>query len=63
MRDYFDKAMTVSVRLSADDDRFDIGDKVGGSDPRTGISATATVSSKVLTVDAYGAARVSYETT
>lgn len=63
LRDYFDKAMTVSVRLSADDDRFDIGDKVGGSDPRTGISATATVSSKVLTVDAYGAARVSYETT
>ena len=62
LRDYYAKAQSVSVTLSASDDRFDIGDVVGGIDPRTGVSATATVASKVLKVDRYGTATVSYET-
>ena len=62
LRDYYAKAQSVSVTLSASDDRFDIGDVVGGTDPRTGVSATATVASKVLKVDRYGTATVSYET-
>lgn len=62
LRDYYAKAQSVSVTLSATDDRFDIGDVVGGTDPRTGVSATATVASKVLRVDRHGVATVSYET-
>lgn len=62
LKGYYAKAQSVSVTLSALDDRFDIGDVVGGTDQRTGISATATVAKKVLTVDRYGTATVSYET-
>lgn len=62
LREYYAKAQSVSVTLSATDDRFDIGDVVGGFDPRTGVSATATVASKVLKVDRHGNATVSYET-
>lgn len=59
---YYKKAQSVSVTVSADDDRFDIGDVVGGSDPRTGVTAKAAIVGKVLKVDAGGAATVSYET-
>ena len=62
LKDHYARAQSVSVTLNASDDRFDIGDVVGGADPRTGISATATVAKKVLTVDRYGTATVSYET-
>lgn len=62
LRDYYAKAQSVSVTLGASDDRFDIGDVVGGTDPRTGVTARATVSTKVLKVDRYGTATVSYET-
>ena len=62
LKDYYARAQSVSVTLNASDDRFDIGDVVGGFDPRTGISATATVAKKVLTVGRYGTATVSYET-
>ena len=62
LKGYYAKAQSVSVTLGASDDRFDIGDVVGGTDQRTGISATATVAKKVLTVDRYGTATVSYET-
>lgn len=62
LKDHYAKAQSVSVTLGASDDRFDIGDVVGGTDQRTGISATATVAKKVLKVDRYGTATVSYET-
>lgn len=62
LKDHYARAQSVSVTLGASDDRFDIGDVVGGTDQRTGISATATVAKKVLTVDRYGTATVSYET-
>lgn len=62
LRDCYAKAQSVSVTLGASDDRFDIGDVVGGTDPRTGVTARATVSTKVLKVDRYGTATVSYET-
>lgn len=62
LKDHYAKAQSVSVTLNASDDRFDIGDVVRGFDSRTGVSATATVSKKVLKVDRYGTATVSYET-
>lgn len=62
LREYFAASRSVSVRLNASDDRYDVGDTVGGTDARTDISATARVSKKVLSVDAYGTATVSYET-
>lgn len=62
LKGYFGQSRSVSVRLSASNDRYDVGDTVGGTDARTGISATARVSKKVLSVDAYGTATVSYET-
>ena len=50
------------MSVSADDDRFDIGDTIGGTDGATGVTATARITSKVLTVDAYGYATVTYGT-
>lgn len=62
LKGYWGQSRSVSVRLSASNDRYDVGDTVGGTDSRTGISATARVSKKVLSVDSYGTATVSYET-
>lgn len=62
LREYYAKSRSVSVTLRADDDRYDVGDTVGGTDARTGVTATARISKKVLSVDAYGTATVSYET-
>lgn len=62
LRGYWDDAQTVSVTLSADDDRFDIGDIVAGTDPATGVTARAAITRKVLTTDRYGVASVSYGT-
>lgn len=62
LKGYWDDAQTVSVTLAADDDRFDIGDVVAGIDPRTGVTARARITSKVLTTDRHGVASVSYGT-
>lgn len=62
LREYRSKSQAVSVKLSALRDCFDIGDIVGGADRRTGVSAAARVTSKVLKVDRYGSATISYET-
>lgn len=62
LRGYWESSQSVSVSLSADDDRFDIGDTIGGTDCATGVTATAMITSKVLTVDAYGHATVAYGT-
>lgn len=62
LKSYYAKAQSVSVDIDASDDRFDVGDVVGGSDPRTGVFARATVSEKVLTIDSRGVAKVSYKT-
>lgn len=62
LREYRSKSQAVSVKLSALRDYFDIGDIVGGADRRTGVSAAARVASKVLKVDRYGDATISYET-
>lgn len=62
LKGYYAKAQSVSVDIDASDDRFDVGDVVGGSDPRTGVFARATVSGKVLTIDSRGVAKVSYKT-
>lgn len=62
LKDYWDESKSVSVSINAEDARFDIGDTVGGIDSRTGISASAKVTKKVLTIDMYGIAKVSYET-
>ena len=51
-----------NVDISLSSDRYDLGDLVGGTDPVTGIRATATVTKKVLSLSGT-VPTVSYETT
>lgn len=60
LKEYWDASQSVS--MDADADMYDLGDLVGGTDPTTGINATAIVTKKVLTFSD-GIATVSYETT
>ena len=60
LKEYWDASQSVS--MDADADMYDLGDLVGGTDPTTGINATAIVTKKVLTFSD-GIASVSYETT
>ncbi|MEE1208407.1 MAG: hypothetical protein U0K60_00060 [Parafannyhessea umbonata] len=60
LKEYWDASQSVSMDVDAD--VYDLGDLVGGTDPTTGINATAIVTKKVLTFSD-GIATVSYETT
>lgn len=62
LKDYWAKASSVKVSLLDGTDRFDVGDKVGGTDPDTGESASAYVSKKIVKVDRTGKVEVEYET-
>lgn len=62
LKEYYAKSQSVSVSLNVSEDVFDVGDTIAGSDPRTGIVASARVSGKVLTIDSRGRAKVSYKT-
>lgn len=62
LRGYWEDAASVSVALDASLDLYDIGDTVGGTDPKTGISASATVTKKIIKVDGRGRVTVEYET-
>lgn len=62
LKGYWDKSRSVSLKLSADRDRYDVGDRIGGTDPASGVSATATIVKKVVTLDSRGVSGVTYET-
>lgn len=62
LKEYYAKSQSVTVEINVDEDVFDIGDTIAGSDPATGVSAAARVVGKVLTLDARGRAKVSYTT-
>lgn len=62
LKGYWEKASSVSVTLDASRDLYDVGDTVGGTDPRTGISASAAVTKKIIKVDGRGRVTVEYET-
>lgn len=62
LKKYYAEAQSVSVSVDATEDRVDIGDVVGGTDPATGYLARAAVTGKVLTIDSLGRVKVSYKT-
>ena len=60
LKEYWSDSQNVDISLSSD--RYDLGDLVGGTDPVTGIRATATVTKKGLSFSGT-VPTVSYETT
>ena len=60
LHEYWLNGQTVTMDL--DTDRYDLGDTVGGTDPVTGLRATAVVTKKVVSLD-NGSTTVSYDTT
>lgn len=54
LKKYWDEAHKVEVSMTGGGERYDLGDVIGGTDPRCGVSATAAVNKKVLTIDALG---------
>lgn len=62
LKGYWQAASTVTVSLSDTVDRYGLGDVIGGTDARTGVSAQATISKKVVKVDARGRLTVQYGT-
>ena len=62
LKEYWEDAHKVSIALDADLDLYDVGDTVGGTDPRTGIEASAKVTKKIVRMDSYGHVTVEYET-
>lgn len=62
LKEYWEDAHKVSIALDADLDLYDIGDTVGGTDPMTGIFASAKVTKKIVKMDDRGTVTVQYET-
>ena len=62
LKGYWEDAHSVSVALDASLDLYDIGDTVGGTDPKTGIEASAQVIKKIIKMDSRGTVTVQYET-
>ena len=60
LKEYRESAQSVDMAVA--EDAYDLGDLVGGTDPVTGIRATATVTKKVLSLNG-STPTVSYETT
>lgn len=54
LKKYWDESRAVEVSLDGGGEAYDLGDVIGGTDPRCGVSATATVNKKILTIDALG---------
>lgn len=59
LEDCRDASQTVKVSLDAADDDYDIGDIIGGMDPRTGISGSAAIAGKVVRLES-GSMKASY---
>lgn len=62
LKEYYAAAQSVKVKLLDGEDRYSIGDKVGGEDPDTGEYASAYISKKIVKVDSSGRATVEYGT-
>lgn len=62
LKGYWEDAHSVSVALDASLDLYDVGDTVGGTDPKTGIEARAQVVKKIVKMDSRGTVTVQYET-
>ena len=62
LQQYIDEAKKLTVVLTDTSDRYDIGDIVGGFDDKTGWSAKAQVTKKVVTLDNAGVVKVTYTT-
>ena len=62
LQQYIDEAKKLTVVLTDTSDRYDIGDIVGGFDDKTGWSAKAQVTKKVVTLDSAGVVKVTYTT-
>ena len=62
LQQIIDEAKKLTVVLTDTSDRYDIGDIVGGFDDKTGWSAKAQVTKKVVTLDNAGVVKVTYTT-
>lgn len=62
LKGYWDDSRSISVSIPAGRDRYDIGDRIGGTDPKTGISATASITKKIVRFDSRGNVTVEFET-
>ena len=62
LKDYWKEATKLSVELTDQADRYDIGDIVGATDDRTGLVVTAPITKKVVTIDKNGVSKVTYTT-
>ena len=62
LQQIIDEAKKLTVVLTDTSDRYDIGDIVGGFDDKTGWSAKAQVTKKVVTLDSAGVVKVTYTT-
>lgn len=62
LKEYYAAAQSVKVKLLDGEDRYSIGDKVGGEDQDTGEYASAYISKKIVKVDSSGRATVEYGT-
>ena len=62
LQQLIDEAKKLTVVLTDTSDRYDVGDIVGGFDDKTGWSAKAQVTKKVVTLDNVGVVKVTYTT-
>lgn len=62
LKDYWKEATKLSVELTDQADRYDIGDIVGAVDDRTGLTVSAPITKKVITIDKNGVPKVTYTT-
>lgn len=62
LKELFAKSQTVRIGVGAEGASFELGDLIGGTDSKTGVSASAIVTKKVVECEG-GATSITYEST